>query len=120
MTTHRRLSQMATPLISLGCLVDIVGYCITWSPLFANRCQVLSVKPSYYGLTLMMMPLHGGGRATMGTFPRVGTHFPNRTLNGSPVARREDTKYTRSEEHTSELQSQSNLVCRLLLEKKKK
>src|SRR5688572_31573286 len=30
-----------------------------------------------------------------------------------PVARR-------SEEHTSELQSQSNLVCRLLLEKKKK
>src|SRR2546427_8394669 len=31
-------------------------------------------------------------------------------------AARED----RSEEHTSELQSQSNLVCRLLLEKKKK
>src|SRR3989475_13013956 len=28
--------------------------------------------------------------------------------------------YERSEEHTSELQSQSNLVCRLLLEKKKK
>src|SRR2546430_11331827 len=31
-----------------------------------------------------------------------------------------DLKKTRSEEHTSELQSQSNLVCRLLLEKKKK
>src|SRR2546430_15502591 len=30
------------------------------------------------------------------------------------------TKWYRSEEHTSELQSQSNLVCRLLLEKKKK
>src|ERR1022692_4363959 len=28
--------------------------------------------------------------------------------------------YTRSEEHTSELQSPCNLVCRLLLEKKKK
>src|SRR5688572_32695745 len=28
--------------------------------------------------------------------------------------------FYRSEEHTSELQSQSNLVCRLLLEKKKK
>src|SRR2546430_7662307 len=28
-------------------------------------------------------------------------------------------EYARSEEHTSELQSQSNLVCRLLLEKKK-
>src|SRR2546430_9875564 len=33
---------------------------------------------------------------------------------GAPALRR------RSEEHTSELQSQSNLVCRLLLEKKKK
>src|SRR2546430_2952554 len=31
----------------------------------------------------------------------------------------EDRKKGRSEEHTSELQSQSNLVCRLLLEKKK-
>src|SRR2546430_6181161 len=30
------------------------------------------------------------------------------------------TYCNRSEEHTSELQSQSNLVCRLLLEKKKK
>src|SRR5688572_33145206 len=29
-------------------------------------------------------------------------------------------RLNRSEEHTSELQSQSNLVCRLLLEKKKK
>src|SRR2546427_3389929 len=31
-----------------------------------------------------------------------------------------DQTLWRSEEHTSELQSQSNLVCRLLLEKKKK
>src|SRR3989475_10540049 len=40
----------------------------------------------------------------------------DRFLNG-------DVRHTgndRSEEHTSELQSQSNLVCRLLLEKKKK
>src|SRR5256886_16122153 len=34
--------------------------------------------------------------------------------------RREAKRAQRSEEHTSELQSQSNLVCRLLLEKKKK
>src|SRR2546427_4782216 len=32
---------------------------------------------------------------------------------------RRDVSCMRSEEHTSELQSQSNLVCRLLLEKKK-
>src|SRR2546430_15195207 len=35
-------------------------------------------------------------------------------------AHRGDHHDARSEEHTSELQSQSNLVCRLLLEKKKK
>src|SRR5688572_32077980 len=39
----------------------------------------------------------------------AGTHHP---AGGSRHA-------IRSEEHTSELQSQSNLVCRLLLEKKK-
>src|SRR5690606_41739805 len=31
-----------------------------------------------------------------------------------------DRRFVRSEEHTSELQSRENLVCRLLLEKKKK
>src|SRR5579859_7138680 len=38
-----------------------------------------------------------------------------------PPARARNTlqNHMRSEEHTSELQSQSNLVCRLLLEKKK-
>src|SRR5688572_31341434 len=36
------------------------------------------------------------------------------------VARHLNLVEARSEEHTSELQSQSNLVCRLLLEKKKK
>src|SRR2546430_13056091 len=36
------------------------------------------------------------------------------------LARRRRGVRDRSEEHTSELQSQSNLVCRLLLEKKKK
>src|SRR5205085_12518986 len=35
-------------------------------------------------------------------------------------AERRHHRAVRSEEHTSELQSQSNLVCRLLLEKKKK
>src|SRR2546427_6084063 len=41
------------------------------------------------------------------------------SLTGDDV-REGFTAVIRSEEHTSELQSQSNLVCRLLLEKKKK
>src|SRR2546430_9912010 len=42
-------------------------------------------------------------------------HLALRGLGGAPALGLEQ----RSEEHTSELQSQSNLVCRLLLEKKK-
>src|SRR2546430_12175832 len=69
--------------------------------------------------------------------PPRSTLFPYTTLFRSPFVARErartperhapryphrfgcDRAATRSEEHTSELQSQSNLVCRLLLEKKK-
>src|SRR2546430_13564263 len=46
-----------------------------------------------------------------------------RAARGTPSACAAPARPTpdrRSEEHTSELQSQSNLVCRLLLEKKKK
>src|SRR2546430_11991405 len=65
--------------------------------------------------------------------PPRSTLFPYTTLfrsNDAPRRRRARRCRTppprsppcwpRSEEHTSELQSQSNLVCRLLLEKKKK
>src|SRR5690606_39807281 len=46
---------------------------------------------------------------------RAGGHRPD----GRPGAERRRRR-PRSEEHTSELQSRENLVCRLLLEKKKK
>src|SRR5688572_31948585 len=48
--------------------------------------------------------------------------MPTVTSASSPAAERSTWARLgpRSEEHTSELQSQSNLVCRLLLEKKKK
>src|SRR2546427_6005655 len=53
--------------------------------------------------------------------PRTGARIDSashRHAHADPRERQCDA--TRSEEHTSELQSQSNLVCRLLLEKKKK
>src|SRR3989454_3220106 len=46
------------------------------------------------------------------------TTAPHPARAAVPVVR--DSEYSRSEEHTSELQSPCNLVCRLLLEKKKK
>src|SRR2546430_13475038 len=50
----------------------------------------------------------------------IHRHVINGALNGRyDVANAREVKHVRSEEHTSELQSQSNLVCRLLLEIKK-
>src|SRR2546430_10314608 len=48
-----------------------------------------------------------------------GRRRRRRTQAGRQARARCQEKAQRSEEHTSELQSQSNLVCRLLLEKKK-
>src|SRR2546430_13553073 len=49
----------------------------------------------------------------------LGGEDADRTENPGTPTNREAILRSRSEEHTSELQSQSNLVCRLLLEKKK-
>src|SRR5690242_21059485 len=46
-------------------------------------------------------------------------HGARRTGGLSLLLCRHDSRRSRSEEHTSELQSHVNLVCRLLLEKKK-
>src|SRR2546430_10530168 len=57
-------------------------------------------------------PVRRARRASRARRPAL----PRRDRRGTPTGKRGPT---RSEEHTSELQSQSNLVCRLLLEKKK-
>src|SRR2546430_13738877 len=54
--------------------------------------------------------LHGVGESSGGAMPVFGLAGVILRMRGIPIGR--------SEEHTSELQSQSNLVCRLLLEKK--
>src|SRR2546427_11495363 len=56
-------------------------------------------------LPISAIDLHEGKKRNAAA---MGARQPHRRLS------------LRSEEHTSELQSQSNLVCRLLLEKKKK
>src|SRR2546430_6578523 len=58
------------------------------------------LSEKYYGQTLAMFVLHGNVRDLAG------------------LRSADAPQFLRSEEHTSELQSQSNLVCRLLLEKK--
>src|SRR2546427_7170002 len=70
--------------------------------------------------TLFRSPALGAGRAVAGA--RDCGRRARREPGLVPAARHRvpARAQRRSEEHTSELQSQSNLVCRLLLEKKKK
>src|SRR5256886_4152292 len=63
----------------------------------------IALVQDHQRLAALFLEGHRGDRPALATF-----------LIGPREAR------IRSEEHTSELQSQSNLVCRLLLEKKKK
>src|SRR5687768_18153482 len=59
----------------------------------------------------------GSGRDGGEPRPAVSRGLPARSRRSSRAGRH---ARTRSEEHTSELQSRLHLVCRLLLEKKKK
>src|SRR5690606_41595593 len=70
-----------------------------------------------------------GHRRSSGIGRGCGTLSTETHYHGGPLPRRRphrhcgqacQSKAVRSEEHTSELQSRENLVCRLLLEKKKK
>src|SRR2546430_10341638 len=78
--------------------------------------------------TLFRSPLLGNFESkdhAVGEVLRKERQRGRRLFEGRPENRREDEEDDddgdplRSEEHTLELQSQSNLVCRLLLEKKK-
>src|SRR2546430_2582975 len=76
------------------------------------ECSAMAMK--HLGDTF---DIHGGGHDLI--FP----HHENEIAQSCAATGKEFARYwvhNRSEEHTSELQSQSNLVCRLLLEKKKK
>src|SRR3989475_8961262 len=74
-------------------------------------------RSTLFPYTTLFRSQYGEGGGAAGTDPLV-----TRMSYAQPAA--DEVTITlelaRSEEHTSELQSQSNLVCRLLLEKKKK
>src|SRR2546425_4543499 len=83
-----------------------------YTTLFRSRPALWTGSDRGAGAPRERRPGHGAvGMAAARARP--GLHA-RRTL-GPPVV-----SYTRSEEHTSELQSLAYLVCRLLLEKKKK
>src|SRR5205085_11732498 len=85
---------------------------------------LLAAPPLIYTLSLHDALPISFFKSPIRIFQRIGNNCPctlycphdDRKCSQTNRARK---TYHRSEEHTSELQSQSNLVCRLLLEKKK-
>src|SRR5206468_7484772 len=75
-----------------------------------------TAPPEIYTLSLHdALPISTNRPA--GSAPSGSPGSPQAITSAPPAT---GTRTTRSEEHTSELQSRSDLVCRLLLEKKKK
>src|SRR2546422_7354314 len=66
------------------------------------------------------LPHLAGGRRGRGGVPDLHQDAPPRRQRRGELAPGNGRPVQRSEEHTSELQSRLHLVCRLLLEKKKK
>src|SRR3712207_8854193 len=69
------------------------------------------------GEVFVVMGLSGSGKSTL---VRLLTRLIEPTAGRVTIDGEEITTASRSEEHTSELQSRQYLVCRLLLEKKNK
>src|SRR5688572_31863051 len=78
-------------------------------------------RSTLFPYTTLFRSSRGGRDGARSTSPATGSSTRNgrRSPTWRSRPRGRTTACSRSEEHTSELQSQSNLVCRLLLEKKK-
>src|SRR2546428_4683267 len=80
-------------------------------------------RSTLFPYTTLFRSRHGGGAARPGdrsAGPDEGDERGRRVHGRSEKGPQSLVHPPRSEEHTSELQSRSDLVCRLLLEKKKK
>src|SRR5438132_4421446 len=80
--------------------------------------ETLSYSSSLADLAFAMQGL-GSYAISLGATEHVRDFWLARAATGRAIAAFALTEPDRSEEHTSELQSHSDLVCRLLLEKKK-
>src|SRR3989475_3548502 len=90
------------------------GLSIGWRGCPTKRLRILVAEWGALASRELHHPLHDRKLPSAHRAPQdPRPHHPTHHLPGVP------TGVSRSEEHTSELQSQSNLVCRLLLEKKK-
>src|SRR2546426_9183196 len=92
------MSKRLCPMVVMWCIPEVSGF---WARMAMRVESVLKRT-----------------RPPEGCWARLQTGVRNESLSRS--GKRRNAGLSRSEEHTSELQSPCNLVCRLLLEKKKK
>src|SRR5690606_39767787 len=79
-----------------------------------REAHAVDVRGAHRGHAVVLLRSRGGRRAAL-----CGWTLRDRWVRGQPEGLLVRQRRLRSEEHTSELQSRENLVCRLLLEKKK-
>src|SRR3712207_8378989 len=81
-----------------------------YTTLFRSKCILASAWVPVWALMVHLLTVLGSPHSVWETNSLEGASWPGHITEPGP----------RSEEHTSELQSRQYLVCRLLLEKKKK
>src|SRR5690606_41282586 len=101
------IRQLSLPGYSTSSLHDALPIFGEW---VQGDVQVFDV-PNLHSLSVFMRRALGGGATRTLRLDQTGKSIGNAILR-LPIVE------ARSEEHTSELQSRENLVCRLLLEKK--
>src|SRR5690606_40721184 len=104
-----RTDYVASPLNNLGYILAVEKLCGIMAPERAQYWRVIMAELSRIASHLVWLGTHA---LDIGALSMSLYTFREREMIM-------DIFETRSEEHTSELQSRENLVCRLLLEKKK-
>src|SRR5688572_25138379 len=113
--TSRRMLRVAAALLIFSFLLFLVQLL---------NLNLFDVKAS--GMDSLPVSIRAGAQADYSgdppdlAVPPISENILQQIINDIPATGSAQDRMGRSEEHTSELQSQSNLVCRLLLEKKNK
>src|SRR5206468_7692890 len=94
---------------------DALCSCLKTAAPHPNNAPIISTLPTRFKCGRQLPPNARASPAGRGAAHDIHPRAGGRGVSRHPVA-----APCRSEEHTSELQSRSDLVCRLLLEKKKK
>src|SRR5690625_625665 len=123
-----RLGFLLLPLLLAGCAsttplpsssVPTIERSDLGGPAIPSPAEVLGFEVGADGKLASWSQIVDYFERLEGASPMIEVEEIGRTVEGRPLLLTVITAPSRSEEHTSELQSRGHLVCRLLLEKKK-